>query len=115
MYKYKYGEFSEQQMNEAKDRMRGQIFFLLLIVDPEKCDDYKNIDVCAAFENALQKIGGMNSILNYPPALVNVVSTLEAAYIEYKTADNIKADFKHSRYRKLVLDAINEVANIKEV
>ena len=115
MWKYKYGEFSDKQISDIKNYLRGQIFFLLLIVDPKTCNDYKNINVCAAFDGTLHKIGGLNSILNYPSALVNIVATLEAAFIEYKSSDAIQNDFKHSRYRKLVLDSINEVSNIKEV
>ena len=93
MWKYKYGEFSDKQISDIKDYLRGQIFFLLLIVDPKTCNDYKNINVCAAFDGTLHKIGGLNSILNYPPALVNIVATLEAAFIEYKSSDTIQNDF----------------------
>lgn len=107
---YKYGEFSGNQISEAKKYIRKHIFFLLLIVDPKTKDEYKNIDVFEAFDNELTKLAGMNSILFEPPELVRVMSLLEAALIEYQNYN-----FSFSKYRKLILDAGNEVLKIKEV
>lgn len=105
---YKYGEFTDNQISVTKEKMRKQIYFLLLCV--EKKDEYLEIDVNKAFDGLLLKFGGLNSILNFPPELVKVISLLEAALIEYN-----KSDFQFSKYRKLILDAGNEVLNIKEV
>lgn len=110
MWKHKYGEFEENQIEITKKAIRKQIFFLLLCVDPESDEDYSNIDVAAAFNGLLKKLGGLNSILFYPPELVRVISLLEAALIEYNNPD-----FQFSVYRKLVLDAGSEVKKIKEV
>lgn len=107
---YKYGEFSDNQMQTIKQRIRKRIYFLLLIVDRKTRDDYKNVDVIEAFNSELLKIGGLNSLLDEPPELVTVLSLLEAALLEYKNED-----FSFTRYRKLVLDAGNEVLKIKEV
>lgn len=107
---YKYGEYSEKQIIETKHRIRKQIYFLLLIVDPATRDDYKNINVCEAFNGLLYKLGGLNELLRQPTELVKVMSLLEAALIQYKSDT-----FDFSVYRKLVLDAGCEVLKIKEV
>lgn len=107
---YKYGEFSNNQIYTTKQHIRKRIFFLLLIVDPNTRDDYLNVDIEEAFNSELLKLGGLNSILQEPPELVTVLSLLEAALLEYK-----KEDFSFAKYRKLVLDAGNEVLKIKEV
>lgn len=108
--KHKYGEFSNNQIKIAKEIIRKSIFFLLLIVDPETKNEYKDINVTAAFNNILYKIGGMNSILREPPELVSVISLLEAALIEFQSPD-----YEWQVYRKLILDAGNEIKKVKEV
>lgn len=110
MWKHKYGEFQENQVEDTKRFIRKQIYFLLLCVDPETKDEYKEIDVAVAFDGILRKISGLNSILFYPSELVKVISLLEAALLEYKSSD-----FQFGVYRKLILDAGNEVLKIKEV
>ena len=107
---YKYGEFTSNQMSETKKYLRKRIFFLLLIVDPQTRNDYLNINVDDAFNSELTKIGGMNNILFNPPELVRIMSLLEAALMEYQ-----KECFDFGKYRKLILDAGNEVLKIKEV
>lgn len=107
---YKYGEFSSNQIAETKEYMCKRIFFLLLIVDPKTKQEHKNINVCDAFDCELRKIAGLNSILFEPPELVRIMSLLEAALIEFNSPD-----FSWKKYRKLVLDACNEVSKIKEV
>lgn len=107
---YKYGEFSNNQITEVKQNLRKHIFFLLLIADPKTKDEYLNIDVISTFDSELTKLGGMNSLLFEPPELVKIMSLLEAALIEYK-----KDNFNFNKYRKLILDAGNEVLKIKEV
>lgn len=107
---YKYGEFSNNQISETKEYIRKRIFFLLLIVDPKTKEEYKNVDVFQAFDCELRKIGGLNNILFEPPELVRVLSLLEAALIEFSSPN-----FSWTKYRKLVLDAGNEVLKIKEV
>lgn len=106
---YKYGEFSSNQISEIKEYIRKRIFFLLLIVDPKTKDEYRNVNVCEAFDCELRKIGGLNSILFEPPELVRVLSLLEAALIEWNNPQ-----FEWQKYRKLILDAGNEVLKIKE-
>lgn len=90
--------------------MRKQIFFLLLIVDPVKAEEYDNVDVNEAIQNVLFEFGGLNDLLNYPQELVDVLSLIDAAYLEYN-----KPNFCWAKYRKLILDAGNKVLKIKEV
>lgn len=110
MWNYKYGKFSDVQMNKVKEDMRKKIYFLLLCVDKNTCEQYKNVNVNEVFLNLFNWFDGLNSILNNPPELVKVISLLESALIEYTSPE-----FKFSKYRKLVLDAGNEVLKIKEV
>lgn len=107
MWPYREGAFDENQIEETKRRMRSQIFYLLLYVDKKESEHYQNVDVVQAIDSALTWFSGLNSALNYPPALVKVISLLEAAKSEYESSD-----FDFGRYRKLVLDAGNEVLKI---
>lgn len=109
---HKYGEFSEKQMAEYKEKMRKQIYFLLLIVDPETKSkvDYKNTNVEEAFENVLRTFGGYNELLGCPMPMVTVMSLLNAAHMELHSPD-----YSFATYRKLILDAGCEVLKIKEV
>jgi hypothetical protein len=110
--KCRYGDFSGLQVSEIKHKMRKQIFFLLVIVDPETAKEYKNVDVNAAIENVLQVYGSLNDLLGYPKEFVEVMVLLNAAHMEYqKGAD----EFDWKTYRKLILDAGSAVEKIKEV
>lgn len=106
---YKYGEFSPQQTAEYKEKMRKQIFFLLLIVDPKTKDDYKDVNVEEAFDNVLHTFGGFNDLIGCPMPMVTILSMLNAARLETQ-----KEEFEFSVYRKLILDAGSEVLKIKE-
>lgn len=108
-YKYTYGSFASNQIAETKTKMRKQIFFLLLLVDPSKRGEY-HVDVREAFENILTTFGGLNALLNYPTELVEVMALIYAAFLEYK-----KPQLNWGHYRKLILDAGNLVQKIKEV
>lgn len=106
---YKYGHYTQNQIATNKEYIRKQIFFLLLIVDPETKSEYPNVDVNVSFNSLLRKMGGLNELLSSPPELVRIMSLLEAALIEYN-----KEDFDYQIYRKLILDAGSEVLKIKE-
>ena len=107
---YKYGAYSESQLSATKQYIRKQIFYLLLYVDPKTSNEYTNVDVIKAFNGLQYKLGGLNSLLFEPPALVTVMSLLEAALMELQSQD----EFDFSKYRKLVLDAGNEVVKIDD-
>lgn len=107
---HKYGEFSKNQISLTKQRLRREIFFLLLCVDPKTKNDYQDVDVNAAIRGTLYKLGGLNSVLFEPPALVLAISLLEEALIQYK-----EVNFDFSVYRKLILDAGAQILKIEEV
>ena len=109
MIEYAYGDFSANQIIQTKKRMRNQIFFLLLVVDPATAADY-DIDINEAFINVLTTWGSLNELLNYPDEFCEVMALLNAAYLEWKSPT-----FSWSHYRKLILDAGNSVRKIKEV
>lgn len=108
--KYKYGEFTENQISLTKTKLRKQIFFLLLIVDPNTKAEYEGTDPVAAIENVQWIIGGFNELLGCPQEIVTIASLLSSALIEYTNPE-----FEFKVYRKLILDAGNEVLKIKEV
>ena len=110
MWQHKYGEFNTNQIEETKKYMRKQIYFLLLYVDPNTKDEYPDVNVESAFNNVLTKLSGLNELLFYPTELVVVLSLLEQALAEFKNPN-----FSFGIYRKLILDAGNEVLKIKEV
>lgn len=104
---YKYGEFTDNQISQAKNNIRKSIFFLLLCVDPNTCDEYRNVDVNKAFEGLMYKLGGMNHIFVSSSGIVNVMSSLQAAWDEYNSSS-----FSFKVYRKLILDAGAEIMRI---
>ena len=108
--KHLYGEFSQNQIEQAKKSLRKSIFFLLVCVDKRTAPTDVEIDVNKCFNGLLLKIGGMNKLLMEPPELVTVMSLLQAAMIEYNSSE---FDFKI--YKKLILDAGAEVDKLKEV
>lgn len=107
---YQYGEFSDSQLSEYKEKMRKQIFFLLLIVDPKTKADYRDTNVDEAFENVMRVFGGYNSLIGCPMQMVTVMSILSAARIELHSET-----FDFATYRKLILDAGSAVLKIGEV
>lgn len=109
MVKYRYGDFTTNQMATTKKKMRNQIFFLLLIVDPATADEYE-VNIDEAIQSVLCTFGSLNDLLEYPPEFCEVMALLNAAYLEWKSPS-----FKWTHYRKLILDAGNSVNKIKEV
>lgn len=105
----KYGSYSFAQISSLKSSIRKSIFFLLLYVDPETSGSYPDIDVVEAFHNLQYKLNGLNSILLNRPELVETMSLLESALMEYQSE---QFDFK--KYRKLILDAGSEIMRVKE-
>lgn len=108
--KHKYGNFTKEQMLSAKNLIRKQIFFLLLCADPKTRENYSHINVIEAFKGLMYKLDGLNSILGEPRELVDAISLLEEALIQY---NNPAFDFKS--YRRLILSAGSSIEDIKEV
>lgn len=107
--KHKYGTFTEEQIRSTVYDIRKQIFFLLLIADPKNKNnaEYRNIDMDAAFTNIMYQLEGMNELLNHPSKLVKVMSLLEKAHSLFA-----EDDLNFLAYRKLILDAGNEVTKL---
>ena len=108
--KHKYGTFSHEQIAFVKKDLRKSIFFLLLCVDPNTKDEFQSVDIHAAFHGLLYRIGGLNSVLNEPVELVDVISLLEAAQMRLAVEP-----FDFQVYRKLILDAGAKVLDLQEV
>lgn len=106
----KYGTISSTQLLATKQYIRKQIYYLLLYVDPKTRCEYSNVDVTKAFIGLQYKLCGLSSLLFDSPYIVTVMSLLEAALLEYQ-----KKDFDYAIYRKLILDAGNEINKLKDV
>ncbi len=107
MVPYKYGEFADMQLTEVTEILRKRIFFLLLVAeDLETKERFPDVNLETANTTLLWKISGLNELLGEPPELVTVLSLLEEA------KSTIKHDFDFAKYRKLILDAGNEITKI---
>lgn len=109
---YTYGDFTGLQIREVKQKMRKQIFFLLILVDPKTSGEFKNMDAGSAIEDVLRTYGSLNNLLGYPKEFVDVMVLLNAAYLEYQKGTE---EFEWTIYRKHILEAGNAVLAIKEV
>ena len=107
---HKYGNFTTSQLKSTKISIRKQIFFLLLCVDPETKAQYNHINLEEAFKGLLYKLDGLNSILGEPQELVDIMSLLEEALIQYNSEK-----FNFQTYRRLILNAGALTNTIKEV
>lgn len=110
MYQHKYGEFADKQIDEIKEILRHRIFFLLLVAEDEAKNnkvEYPHIDLMKANTSLLWRISGLNELLGNPIELVTVLSLLEEA------KNTIEGDnFNFKKYRKLILDAGEEIMKI---
>lgn len=107
--KYKYGDFSDMQIADAKRIIRKKIFFLLLCADKSCVDVYHKVDIPVAIDNLLTEMNGLNELLLYPTELVRAMSLLVSAKNEY-----LNETFSFHEYRRLILTAGAEILKIKE-
>lgn len=100
--KYKYGNFSEEQMRDYKKILHNKIHWLLLYKESnyEKLDEY--------FENLQCQIAGLVSLFN-SYQLINLANTIECARLE-----SLKDNYNHKTYRKFVLDAHDIIDSLPE-
>lgn len=103
----KYSSISVEQAEALKEKIRKQIFFLLIIVDPKTKDQYKHVDVEAAFSNMLLELNGVNEVFMKPVEVALSMALLESALNEYK-----KEPFDFYTYRKLILDAGSKIKEV---
>lgn len=102
-----YGHFSNLQIEEYKEKLHKEMFWLLLYKDPKTKDEFKNVDFEKYFINLMKKIDGLNALLFYPVEIVSIMSLLQAAFNESRSDD-----FDYRSYRKLILDAHSLVDKI---
>ena len=96
----KYGGFPTSQFEHYKQYLHNKIHWLLLYKDP-KCDiecDSKSIE--DNFTSLQLQLAGLNSLLNYPPVLITLMTLIESSYNGLK-----QENFDFPKYRKLLLDA----------
>ena len=102
-----YGHFDDLQIEEYKEKLHKEMFWLLLYKDPKTKDEFKNVDFEKYFINLMKKIDGLNPLLFYPVEIVAIMSLLQAALNETRSDD-----FNYRSYRKLILDAHSLVDKI---
>lgn len=102
-----YGYFTEEQMRDYKTKLHKDVFWLLLYKDPQKINDFPDVDYEKYFNGLMLKLNGLNELLLYPVELVEMMSLLEAAFLETK-----KEIFNFRTYRKLIFDAQSLVDKI---
>ena len=102
-----YGHFDDLQIEEYKEKLHKEMFWLLLYKDPKTKDEFKNVDFEKYFINLMMKIDGLNTLLFYPVEIVAIMSLLQAALNETRSDD-----FNYRSYRKLILDAHSLVDKI---
>lgn len=108
--KYNYGEIPNTQMSRYKDKLHKKIFWLLLYKDPKTKDEFAHVDYDKYVEFLMKELDGFNSLFNYPTAMIEVLSLIQASYNE-----TCKQEFNYKVYRKLVLDAQSLIDKIGEV
>lgn len=102
-----YGHFDDLQIEEYKEKLHKEMFWLLLYKDPKTKDEFKNVDFEKYFINLMKKIDGLSTLLFYPVEIVAIMSLLQAALNETRSDD-----FNYRSYRKLILDAHSLVDKI---
>ena len=102
-----YGHFDDLQIEEYKEKLHKEMFWLLLYKDAKTKDEFKNVDFEKYFINLMKKIDGLNTLIFYPVEIVAIMSLLQAALNETRSDD-----FNYRSYRKLILDAHSLVDKI---
>lgn len=101
--KYKYGNFTSNQLHEYKELLHKKIHWLLIYQET----NYPNL---LDYFSALQShIAGLNELFD-SVQFINLATTIECAKLEY-----LKTNFNHKEYRKLVLDAHAIVDSLPEM
>ena len=104
-----YGSFSSEKIDKLIKSIRGSIFFLLVCVDPETCEEHKDVDVENNFDHVMMRLNGLDKLLIDRAEIVDIMAMLQLAREEYRSPD-----FNFKIYRKLILDAGAEVKRLKE-
>ena len=111
MIEMKYGQFNEEQLDNYKKKLHSKIHWLLIYKDPATAKEYEDVDFYQYFDYVMKEINGLNELLLYPDEIVELMSILEAAWLE-----SLQLNYSFAKYRKLILDAhhlIDIIAPIK--
>lgn len=102
--KYKYGNYSEEQFKNYKNKLHSVIHWLLIYADEKNpiLDEY--------FVKVQYRFEGLNELLNYPTQLVEITNLIESAKMEYK-----KQNFNHKLYKKSIFDIHDLIDKLPEV
>lgn len=99
---YLYGKFSDEQINKEVKAMHNDVHKLLLYKDRNVSEIIFNTDeeFLNYFNNLLFRFGGLNKLLGEPEQMIELMSTLQAAY------DLVQSDtFNYSTFRRAILDS----------
>lgn len=95
-----YGALSEEQFEEYKKQMHKKVHFLLQKMDSKVEDKFPEVKYDQYYKNLMFKFVGLNKLLGEPKVMVDLLTTLEASYVEVQ-----KDEFDFKTFRKLILDA----------
>lgn len=109
--KYKYGEFTSEQIKGTVNSMHNDIHKLLLHKDKNITEQIFNSeeDFVSYFTNLLFRFGGLNELLGEPKTMVDFMSTLQAAYDEV-----LSEDFDYWVFRRAILDCHGYIKEMVE-
>lgn len=101
--KYKYGEFTENQIHEYKTILHSKIHWLLIYQE-------SNYPLLSQYFSSLQfHIAGLAELID-SPQIIELADLVECARMEYESEK-----FNRFKYRKLILDAHSIVDLLPEV
>ena len=106
---YLYGTFTDKQICEIARSMHGDIHKLLLYKDKNIKDKIfdSDSDFLIFFENLLYRFGGLNELLGEPIQIINLMSSLQAAYSCVQ-----KDNYSYKLFRRLILDSHSYIKEI---
>lgn len=100
---YKYGELPHEQIHEYKTRIHSWVHWLLIYAEK------KDTDLNNYYDKVQYKMDGLNSLLNYPTQVIEIMNLIESAKIEYNNPD-----YSHDKYRKIIFEVHELIDRIPE-
>lgn len=97
---YRYGTLPPQQIEEYKKWLHKKVFWLLVYKDPKTADKYSHVNFEQYVERLMEHLEGMNKLLNYPPSMLLLMSSLQSVL---QTAN--EEPFDYQIFRRKVLEA----------
>ena len=102
---YKYGVYPSNQFQSFKKRLHSWVHWFLIYV--EQNEPHENVN--KYFTKIQYEINGLNELLNHPAQVVEIMTLLESAKIEYN-----KPDFDYRVYRKIIFDVHELIDRISD-